>query len=142
MIRYKLKCKDCSIVFNSWFASSDEYEKLRKKQLLTCYNCSSLKVDKTLMAPQYIKSEKKSKDNLNFAKHEKIKKTIKNYQKFIKNNFTYVGENFAYEARSIHYDEKKKKKNIYGITSSKDLKDLKDEGIDAKIIPWIDDVDN
>ena len=64
------------------------------------------------------------------------------YQKFIKNNFKYVGENFAYEARSIHYDEKKKLKGIYGSASKDDLKQLKEEGIDAQIIPWIDENEN
>ncbi len=72
----------------------------------------------------------------------RLKKKIKSYQKFIKDNFKYVGENFAYEARSIHYDGKKKSKGIYGSASKKDLKDLKDEGIDTQMIPWIDDVDN
>ena len=42
----------------------------------------------------------------------KVKKTIKDYQKFIKDNFNYVGNNFAYEARSIHYSGKKKLTNV------------------------------
>ena len=71
-----------------------------------------------------------------------VKKTIKDYQKFIKDNFKYVGENFAYEARSIHYDNKKKSKGIYGSASKKDLKELKEEGIDAQMITWVEDKDN
>ena len=66
------------------------------------------------------------------------KKTISEYQKFIKNNFNYVGENFAYEARSIHYNNKKKNKGIYGTASKQDLKELKEEGIDAQMIPWFE----
>ena len=31
MIKYSLVCKDCELAFESWFASSIEYEKLRKK---------------------------------------------------------------------------------------------------------------
>ena len=31
MIKYKLICKDCNIKFDSWFASSNEYEKLKKE---------------------------------------------------------------------------------------------------------------
>ncbi|MBT4951987.1 MAG: DUF1178 domain-containing protein, partial [Pelagibacteraceae bacterium] len=30
MIKYKLTCNDCNIVFDSWFASSKEYEKLKQ----------------------------------------------------------------------------------------------------------------
>ena len=142
MIKYKLICKNCDIKFDSWFASSNEYEKLKKKNFLTCHNCNSLKVEKTLMAPQLINSKTKSEPKLNTAKYQKIKKTIKNYQKFIKDNFQYVGGNFAYEARSIHYNSKKKTKGIYGSASAQDLKDLKDEGIEAQMIPWIEDKDN
>jgi hypothetical protein len=142
MIKYKLACNDCEIIFDSWFGSSKEYEKLKKKNLLICYNCNSQKVEKTLMAPQLINSKKKSKDSLDPAKHDNIKKNIRHYQKFIKDNFKYVGENFAYEARSIHYDGKKKAKGIYGDASKKDLKELKEEGIRTQIIPWIEDMDN
>ena len=142
MIKYKLICKDCNNQFDSWFASSNEYEKLKKRKFLNCHSCSSLKVEKTLMAPQLINSKTKSEINFKIAKYQRIKKTIKNYQKFIKDNFQYVGDNFAYEARSIHYNNKKKSKGIYGSASKEDLKELKDEGIEAQMIPWIDEKDN
>ena len=64
------------------------------------------------------------------------------YQKFIKNNFKYVGDNFAYEARLIHYNSKKKPKGIYGTASKKDMKELKEEGIDTQVLPWIDENQN
>ena len=142
MIKYKLTCKDCEIKFDSWFASSKEYEKLKKKNFLICHNCSSSKVEKTLMTPQLMNSKKKSKDNLDLTKNENIKKTIKNYQKFINDNFKYVGENFTYEARSIHYDGKKNSKGIYGTASKQDIKELNEEGIETQTIPWIKDKDN
>ena len=142
MIKYKLLCKDCNIKFDSWFASSNEYEKLKKKKFLTCHSCNSLKVEKTLMAPQLINSKSKSEIKLDTLKHQKIKNTIKNYQKFIKDNFQYVGDDFAYEARSIQYSSKKKSKGIYGNASKQDLRELKEEGIDAQMIPWIEDKTN
>ena len=142
MIKYKLICKDCNIKFDSWFASSNEYEKLKKRKFLICHSCNSLNVEKTLMAPQLINTKNETETKLKTAKHQKIKKTIKNYQKFIKDNFQYVGDNFAYEARSIHYNNKKKSKSIYGSATKQDLKELKDEGIEAQMIPWIQDKDN
>ena len=142
MIRYKLICKDCNIKFDSWFGSSNEYEKLKKRKFLNCHRCNSLKVEKTLMAPQLINSKSISETKLDSLKYQKIKKTIKNYQKFIKDNFQYVGDNFAYEARSIHYNNKKKSKGIYGSASKQDLKELKEEGIDAQMIPWVEDKNN
>ena len=53
-----------------------------------------------------------------------------------------MGENFAYEARSIHYKNKKKHKGIYGTASREEIKDLRDEGIDTEIIPWVEDKNN
>jgi hypothetical protein len=142
MIKYKLACNDCEITFDSWFGSSEEFEKLKKKKLLVCHICNSIKVDKTLMAPRVVNNKKDLKNSLQISKYENVKKTIKSYQKFIKDNFKYVGESFAYEARSIHYDQKKKSKGIYGSASKKDLLELKEEGIDAQMIPWVEDNDN
>jgi hypothetical protein len=142
MIKYKLACSDCKTSFDSWFASSKEFEKLKKKHLLVCHTCNSVKVDKTLMSPSVMNNKKDLKNELQLDKFKNLKKTIKSYQKFIKENFKFVGKNFAYEARSIHYDSKKKSKGIYGNASKKDLQELKEEGIETQIIPWIEDKDN
>ena len=142
MIKYKLACKDCETKFDSWFASSKEFEKLKKKRLLVCHICSSKTVDKTLMTPSLSSNKKYIKNDFQLDKYVNVKKTIKSYQKFIKKNFNFVGENFAYEARSIHYNHKKKSKGIYGNASKKDLIELKEEGIDAQMIPWVEDKDN
>ena len=94
------------------------------------------------MAPSLINSKINLQKEKEIKKFNKIKKTMSEYQKFIKNNFKYVGNNFAYEARSIHYNSKKKEKGIYGSASKEDLKELKEEGIDAQVIPWVEDKNN
>ena len=142
MIKYRLFCKKCDLKFDSWFASSNEYERLKKKKMLNCHKCNSFNVEKTIMAPKLINSKSKADRKIDLEKYNKVKKTIIGYQKFIKENFKYVGDNFAYEARSIHYDRKKKSKGIYGSASNEDLKELKEEGIDAQIIPWVDEKEN
>ncbi len=143
MIKYNLVCKKCDLIFDSWFASSKEYDKLKKKKLLNCHSCSSLKVEKNLMAPKLInKSSVQNDEKREALKYQKIKKKIKQYQKFIKNNFDYVGKNFAYEARSIHYNNKKRDRGIYGTASKKDLKELREEGIDTQLIPWVESENN
>tara|TARA_B100000767_G_C19598779_1_gene464717 strand:- start:134 stop:553 length:420 start_codon:yes stop_codon:yes gene_type:complete len=139
MIKYKLLCKDCQTAFDSWFSSSAEYEKLKKKKFLNCYICKSLNVEKTLMSPSISRS---ATNNEKSEEYKEIKKKILEYQKFIEKNFDYVGENFAYEARSIHYKNKKASKGIYGTTTIKDLKELKEEGIKAEKIPWVKDNTN
>ena len=141
MIKYSLVCKKCDLTFDSWFSSSNEYEKLKNKNLLNCHNCNSTHVQKNLMAPKLINNNQKIRNEQKSKKLQKIKETIKDYQKFIKKNFRYVGDNFAYEARSIHYNNKKEK-NIYGHASKEDLKELNSEGIETQIIPWIEDKNN
>ena len=138
MIKYRLNCNDCKMSYESWFASSKEFEKLKKKKLLNCHNCNSSKVEKTIMSPRLIK---KSNEKLDL-KFKKINNKINEYQNFIKKNFDYVGNNFAHEARSIHYSEKKKSKGIYGTASNNEIKELKEEGIDAEIMPWFKDKNN
>ena len=142
MIKYNLICKKCDLTFDSWFATSKEYDKLKKKKLLNCHNCSSPRVEKNLMAPRLINKNLVKKSEKELQKYKKIKKTISEYQKFIKNNFNYVGENFAYEARSIHYNNKKREKGIYGTASKEDLQELREEGIDAQMIPWVEENNN
>ena len=83
MIKYKLVCKDCELNFDSWFASSIEYERLKKKKLLNCHKCNSVRVEKTIMAPRLISYKSKTDEKINLEKYNKVKKTIKDYQKFI-----------------------------------------------------------
>ena len=142
MIKYALICKDCNKEFESWFGSSKEYDRLKKMKLLNCQNCNSLNVEKSLMAPNLSKTKKSSEQNE--FKFKEVKQKLKEYKKFVKDNFDFVGDNFAYEARSIHYnkDKKKLKKGIYGKASIEDVRELKDEGIETEMIPWIEDKEN
>ena len=84
----------------------------------------------------------KDDTELNNKKFFEINKKIKEYQKFVKDNFKYVGDNFAYEARSIHYNNKKRGKGIYGTASKDEIKELKEEGIEAEMIPWVENKKN
>ena len=139
MIKYKLICNDCKLIFDSWFASSLEYEKLKKKNFLYFLNCSSEKIEKTLMTPHFINNTKEKNVEKKKIHIKDVKNKIKEYQKFIKNNFEYVGKNFAYEARTIHYKNKKKDKGIYGTASREEKKEIKEDGINTEIIPWVKD---
>ena len=74
MIKYSLTCK-CSCTFDSWFASSSEFGRLMKKKLITCIECNSNNVNKSIMAPNV--SGSKKIDNINYEFQKNIKK--KNY---------------------------------------------------------------
>ena len=139
MIKYSLLCKDCDLTFESWFASSSEFDSLCKKKLIRCIYCDSLKVKKTVMAPNL-----QSKSN-KISKKSKIEKNIKkeliNFRKFIEKNCINVGNNFTSEARKIHYD-KKSSKGIYGKATAEETSELQEEGIEVSTIPWIDNKEN
>ena len=141
MIKYSLICKDCSTEFESWFSSSKDFDRLKKLKFLNCKSCESLNIEKSMMSPNLANSKKKSSE-FNVEKLKDVKRKLKDYQKFIKQNFEFVGENFTYEARSIHYNKKKTKKGIYGNASLNDVKELKEEGIETEVIPWVNDNDN
>ena len=94
------------------------------------------------MSPSIFMAKNDSKSDKQIQKYKKKKEVILKYQEFIKKNFDYVGERFAYEARSVHYKTKKSSKGIYGTATKADLKELKEEGIDTEIIPWIKDNTN
>ena len=143
MIKYKLICKNCETTFDSWFSSSKEYEKLKKKNFLNCHFCNSLNVGKALMSPSVSTSKNNLRDiHSSSEKYREIKKPISKYQEFIKKNFEYVGENFVYEARSLHYKDKKRSKGIYGTATKEDLNELNEEGIKTEILPWIKNTTN
>ena len=142
MIKYKLTCKKCDNSFDSWFPSSKEYEKLKSLKHINCPNCNSLKIEKSLMSPNVLNSKKEKSEIARNEKYVQVKNKIKEYQKFIKNNLEYVGENFAYEARSIHYNNKKNSKGIYGKATIDEVKELDEEGIKTEIIPWVNEKDN
>ena len=137
MIKYRLICKSCETTFDSWFSSSKEYERLKKKNFVNCHICNSLSVEKTLMSPSVFMPKNDSRTESQIQKYKETKKDILKYQEFIKKNFDYVGENFAYEARSLHYKNKKASKGIYGSATKEDLKELKEEGIETELVPWI-----
>ena len=142
MIKYRLICKNCETTFDSWFSSSKDYERLMKKKILNCHICNSLNIEKTLMSPSVFISKNISKLEKYTQKYKKTKETMLKYQEFIKKNFDYVGENFTYEVRSAHYKNKKISKGIYGTATKDDIKELKEEGIETGMIPWIKDNTN
>ena len=78
MIKYKLICKNCNLSFDSWFSSSQEYEKLEKRKFLSCHNCNSKKIEKTLMSPKILKNDQNENSLSVSPKLKNIKKKFTN----------------------------------------------------------------
>ena len=139
MIVFNLVCKICSLEFEGWFESAREFDNQARKKIINCPSCNSPSIKKSLMAPN-LSTKSNSKKEVKLKKA--VANNIKKYRKIVENNFDYVGENFTYEARSIHYGKKKKKKGIYGNASLREIEELKEEGIETEMIPWINDNEN
>lgn len=135
MIKYNLKCHN-NHEFESWFSNSQEFEKLKKKKLLQCIYCPSIKIIKSIMSPMISVISKKRIDTIKLEKNLRGEKAkllkIRNY---IEKNFEYVGKNFSKEVRDIYYD-KKSKRAIYGSATNDERKELAEEGIGFINVPW------
>jgi len=136
MIKYNLKC-DNSHEFESWFSSSNEFEKLKTKKLIECIYCNSKKIDKSIMSPLVLNKDIKNQEKNKFITDtNKIRKELFKVRKFIEKNFEYVGNDFSKEVRNIYYDNRKNKK-IYGNATEDETAELREEGIEITSIPWV-----
>ena len=136
MIKYNIKCHN-NHEFESWFSNSNEFDNLRKKNLLECIFCSSKKIDKSIMSPMVSGLKKNNEDLKTLTKELKNEKNkLLKIRNFVENNFENVGKNFSKKVREVYYD-KKSKKTIYGTTTEEEREELKEEGIDLFSIPWV-----
>jgi len=140
MIKYNLKCKN-KHEFESWFADSKEFEKLRLKKLIECVFCKTKSVEKSIMSPRVLNKEEEINNNKKNKEIEKVHKDLLKIRDFVEKNFKYVGNDFPREVRSIYYDENKNK-NIYGNATQEEIEELSEEGIELATIPWVDKKDN
>jgi hypothetical protein len=131
MINYNLICQDCEYEFKSWFASSKEFSKLQKKNLLECIKCESKNVTKGIMAPN-ISSKLNSKDFVKNKQHE-MKTMARSFNKYIEKNFENVGDRFPEEARMAINGIRDDK--IYGECTDTEAQQLREEGIPVANIP-------
>ena len=154
MIKYQLKCRSkiCSDEkeFDGWFKSIDAYEKQKLQRLINCPICGSDKVEKLLTTPslktnknktsdikdKLSKNSKKNETFLGNVDSENISTLLRTLKKEVQKNSTFVGNEFVSQVRSMK-EGKIKEKPIHGHGTNKEIKELRDEGIDVINIPWI-----
>ena len=154
MIKYQLKCRSkiCTDEkeFEGWFKSIEAYEKQKQQRLINCPICGSDKVEKLLTAPSLKtnknktsdvkdKQSKNSENNETFLGNvdsDNIPTLLRTLKKEVQKNSTFVGNEFVSQVRSMK-EGKIKEKPIHGHGSDKEIKELRDEGIDVINIPWI-----
>lgn len=132
MIRYALRC-DRTHRFDSWFGSSEDYERLAAAGHLACAVCGSSMVEKDLMAPR-VASGAESEAPLS-APASPAEQAVAELRRRIEEKSEDVGRDFANEARRIH-EGLSPQRTIIGEARPADAKALVDDGIPVAPLPW------
>lgn len=130
MIKYRLKC-GFGHGFESWFSSSEDYERLSRGKLLTCPICGDSEIGKELMAPGV--ATKRSAPVP--AQKPAPPKTLAELRAFVEQNAEDVGGGFAKEARAIHEGDATERP-IYGEARLDEARALIEDGVPIAPLPW------
>lgn len=132
MIRYALTC-DHDHGFETWFASSADYDAQVERGLVECPVCGSVQVRKQIMAPAVSGVRKAAGPDM--AKMQTLMmQAAREVRAHVEQNFDYVGDAFAREARDIH-EGRSEKREIYGEATPAEVKKLKDDGVPCAPLP-------
>ena len=110
-------------------------------QVIKSLNAPNLKINKDKIPNNTHKENDPSKKVRNLLINENadnIKTLLRTLKKEVQKNSTFVGDEFVPQIRSMK-EGKIKEKSIHGHGTSKEIKELRDEGIDVVNIPWISD---
>jgi hypothetical protein len=163
MIRYTLACAR-GHSFESWFQSSDAYDKQAKRGLVVCPVCNSTKVEKAIMAPRVTGRRKAAQPAaetpapateakpgvpapmptapapvaMMSTQERELRTKLRELRDHLVKNADYVGQSFPEEARKMHYGEIQHR-SIYGEASREQAKELHEEGIEFHPLPLLPD---
>jgi len=159
MIRYRLKCEKRH-EFEAWFASSAAFDRQAKRGQIACPRCGTIKVNKSLMAPNIVKGIRRAKTDKaaeqaagkpapaaapqpaspppaevhRLAAHGELAKAMRKLRAEIEAKSENVGPRFPEEARKIHYEEAPPR-GIYGEATREEAQALAEEGIEFFPLP-------
>ena len=145
MIVYSLKCAN-QHKFDSWFRDSLSYEKQIKSGLVVCPHCGIPDVEKAMMAPNIARSNEQpisvKKDNLMDRVPAELlaRQVLREMHQQVEAKCDDVGKNFIEEVRKIHNGEAEER-NICGIATIEETKELLDEGIEFGVLPDVPPMD-
>ena len=142
MIQFALRC-DQGHKFDSWFQSSEAFDKLKAAGMVTCAVCGSTHVEKAVMAPRVRDSKSKTGD-VPVPKADRplsepagaAEQALVALKKQVEENSEYVGMNFAREARDIH-DGTAPDRPIHGEAKPDEAKQLIEDGVPVAPLPFV-----
>ncbi len=138
MIVFNLGC-DNDHRFEGWFSSSDDFEKQKQEQILTCPLCGSQQITRLPTAARVntgraeLVEKESSGDSRSQYAHLGAERALRLISHIVENTED-VGRAFPEEARKIHYKESPER-HIRGTASSKEVEALRDEGIEVVALP-------
>lgn len=141
MIKYPLRCPD-GHRYESWFKSSDAFERLRDSRLLTCEVCGSAEVVKEITSPRIAKRgrgepvESQPEAALESPPDSPLGESPLTDTEPVAipmPSFEDVGQNFAREVRDIH-EGRAEGRSLVGQATEREIKGLIDDGMGAKIL--------
>ncbi len=121
--------------FESWFQNRKSFEEQRDGSLISCPFCGDTLVSQALAAVRIGKHRERT-DRSNYPEGIKAKSPAVSAKllEIIEKSFEDVGNNFADEAIKIHFGESEKR-NIRGIATPEEEKELASEGIPVFKLP-------
>ncbi|WP_371171434.1 DUF1178 family protein [Aliiroseovarius sp. 2305UL8-7] len=146
MIRYALKC-DQNHAFESWFQNGAAYDGLRAAGHVTCPQCGSSEIAKSLMAPKVRPartaaqapsppiSEKAEPSVPMAAPNAEVEAEIAKLRAKVEAESDYVGQDFAQEARAMHVGDAPER-SIYGEANLAEAKELVEDGVPVMPLPF------
>ena len=135
MIVYELKCSS-GHVFEGWFRDAATFDRQAAAGKVTCAECGDRQVAKAPMAPRLAKRSNTAAAETKPGLPAEAVKLLAELREKVESACDYVGERFPEEARRMHYGETAPR-GIYGEASDEQAKELVDEGIEVKKIPWL-----
>jgi hypothetical protein len=132
MILFTLRCAQ-GHEFEGWFRDGDTFAAQQEAGEIACPDCGERTIEKALMAPRLGRSRD---DNPSAPGPARLRAALFELRRQVEANCDYVGNRFAEEARRIHYGEVDAR-GIYGEASEAESRELADEGISIRRIPWV-----
>jgi hypothetical protein len=137
MVVYNLSCEK-SHRFEGWFSSTDDFATQERDGRIDCPVCGSSNVVRQPSAP-YVNTRSGNRADASRESAptpETIERLRAMYVEHVLKNTEDVGHRFPDEARRIHYKETPAR-SIRGKASTRELGELRDEGIEVYPVPGL-----
>jgi len=133
VIKYRLQCTH-GHEFEGWFASSASYDAQVAAGQLTCPECNSSDVGKSIMAPNVATRARPEASATDDEAPARYRNLVREVTRVLAAASEDVGARFPEEARKIHYREVEQRA-IRGIASLDEARELVEEGVEIMALP-------